>query len=455
MKLYNTLTNKKELFSSGENKVKMYVCGITPYAESHLGHAMSSVIFDVIRRYLEFKGYEVTHIQNFTDIDDKMIYAASQLDKSPSELAEENINVYLNQMRKLNVLPAKSYPRATHDIPKIIEVIESLISNGFAYSIDGDVYFSVRQFKEYGKLSNRNLDNLIAGARVEIDEKKQDVLDFALWKHRKPNEPFWQSPWGPGRPGWHIECTAMAIDYLGKTIDIHGGGSDLIFPHHENEIAQSESWTKENPFAKFWVHNGLLQFGENKMSKSDGNIVTITEVLQKFSSDAIRLFFLSSHYHSPIVYNSESISAQERALLRLRTALNSRSETENNPLDPSPYRNRFIEAMDDDLNTPRALATLFELAKDINKLKEENCSVKQAQLVLMELANILGITLKNQTQKPETESSQYIQLLVNIRSDLRGIGQYDLADKIRIELSNVGITLEDTSQTTKWKKDPT
>lgn len=455
MKLYNTLTNKKELFSPNENKVKMYVCGITPYAESHLGHAMSSVIFDVIRRYLEFKGYEVTHIQNFTDIDDKMIYAASQIDKSPSELAEENINVYLSQMRKLNVLPAKSYPRATHDIPKIIEVIESLISNDFAYTVDGDVYFSVRQFEEYGKLSNRNLDNLIAGARVEIDEKKRDVLDFALWKHRKPDEPFWQSPWGPGRPGWHIECTAMAIDYLGKTIDIHGGGSDLIFPHHENEIAQSESWTKETPFAKFWIHNGLLQFGESKMSKSDGNIVTITEVLQRFSSDAIRLFFLSSHYHSPIVYNSESISAQERALLRLRTALNSREKTKNSPLDPSPYRNRFIEAMDDDLNTPRALATLFELAKDINKLNEENCSVEQAQVVLMELANVLGITLKNRTQKPETESSKYIQLLVDIRSDLRDVGQYDLADKIRIKLSDMGITLEDTSQTTEWKRDST
>lgn len=455
MKLYNTLTNKKELFSPNENKVKMYVCGITPYAESHLGHAMSSVIFDVIRRYLEFKGYEVTHIQNFTDIDDKMIYAASQIDKSPSELAEENINVYLSQMRKLNVLPAKSYPRATHDIPKIIEVIESLISNDFAYAVDGDVYFSVRQFEEYGKLSNRNLDNLIAGARVEIDEKKRDVLDFALWKHRKPDEPFWQSPWGPGRPGWHIECTAMAIDYLGKTIDIHGGGSDLIFPHHENEIAQSESWTKETPFAKFWIHNGLLQFGESKMSKSDGNIVTITEILKRFSSDAIRLFFLSSHYHSPIVYNSESISAQERALLRLRTALNSREKTQNSPLDPSPYRNRFIEAMDDDLNTPRALATLFELAKDINKLNEENCSVEQAQVVLMELANVLGITLKTQTQKPETESSKYIQLLVDIRSDLRDVGQYDLADKIRIKLSDMGITLEDTSQTTEWKRDST
>ena len=452
MKLYNTLTGNREEFSTSDGKVRMYVCGITPYSASHIGHAMSSVAFDIVRRYLEFKGYEVIHVQNFTDIDDKMITTAANQGITIGELAERNIQAYLDEMDTLNVLRAHNYPRATQEIPKILDIIESLIEKGYAYPMSGDVYFRVKADEDYGKLSHRSLDSLMAGARVEIDENKEDAMDFVLWKGQKPGEPAWDSPWGPGRPGWHIECSAMSLVYLGETVDIHGGGQDLIFPHHENEIAQSESYTDKEPFARFWMHNGLLRLGEDKMSKSLGNIISVHEVLQKYTPDAVRLFILSSHYRSPLVYNDQSIESQERALERLRNTVNISNEAEHGEtLNPLPYREHFIEAMDDDLNTPRALATLFDLSRDINRGHEEGRAISDAQATLRELAGVLGLTLKESGSASDGDIGPLVELLIEIRSDLRGVKQYDLADKIRNRLTELEITLEDKAQGTEWK----
>ena len=452
MKLYNTLSGKKEEFSAPNSKVRMYVCGITPYSASHVGHAMFAVVFDVVRRYLEFKGYEVRHVQNFTDIDDKMIRAANVMGISTGELAERNIQAYLEEMDALNVLRAHLYPRATEDIPTILEMIEGLVQRGFAYAVDGDVYFRVRKNEDYGKLSRRSLDSMMAGARVEINENKEDVMDFALWKGQKPGEPAWDSPWGPGRPGWHIECSAMSIAHLGEAVDIHGGGRDLIFPHHENELAQAESLTGTKPFARFWLHNGMLEFGEDKMSKSLGNIVPVEDALKRFSPDALRLFFLSSHYRSPLVHSERNVEAQERAAMRLRIALKPGETTgpETAP-DPQPFKGRFVEAMDDDLNTPRALAALFDLAKEINRGREEGRNVAHAQEALRKLAGVLGLRLRESEPKAREDIAHLVELLVEIRSDLRSARRYDLADKIRQRLDDLGVTLEDTPRGTEWQ----
>ena len=453
MRLYNTLTGTREEFATADGKVRMYVCGITPYSASHLGHAMSSVAFDVVRRYLEFKGFEVIHVQNFTDVDDKMIVAAAENGTSMSELAEANIEAYLDEMDELGVLRAHHYPRATGEIDKIIEMIGALEDKDCAYAVGGDVYFRVSSDADYGKLSRRSLDSLMAGARVEIDESKEDVMDFALWKAQKPGEPCWDSPWGPGRPGWHIECSAMSLAYLGETVDIHGGGQDLVFPHHENEIAQSESYTDSEPFARFWLHNGLLRLGEDKMSKSQGNIISIREALGKYSGEALRLFILSSHYRSPLVYNDGAVEAQERALDRLRNALvlDAGADTDGSVVDATPFRERFVEAMDDDLNTPRALAALFDLARSINRGHEEGTGISGAQSELRELAGILGLTLAAPDRGEAADVERYVGLLVEVRSALREARQYALADRIRDGLTELGVTLEDKPQGTTWR----
>ena len=450
MKIHNTLSGKTEYFEAVDGKVNMYVCGITPYSASHIGHAMMSVIFDVVRRYLEFKGYDVRHIQNFTDIDDKMILAANSTGIDVADLAESNITDYLAEMDALNVARAHEYPRATAEIGKITEIIAKLIEKGYAYPVAGDVYFRVNQDEDYGKLSNRDLDGLIAGARVEVDERKEDAVDFALWKSQKPGEPAWDSPWGMGRPGWHIECSAMAIKYLGSSIDIHGGGRDLIFPHHENEIAQSESFTDEVPFSRFWMHNGMLRLGEDKMSKSIGNIVTVSEALSSYSPDALRLFFLSSHYRAPLLYTEANVAGQERALERLKNAVRPASAASvGSTIDASPAKAQFVEAMDDDFNTPRALAAMFDLAREINRGKDEGADVLGAQDTLRELSGVLGISLDGTAET--SGAGPFVQMLVNVRTELRAARQFDIADSIRDRLSELGVTIEDTPEGTEWR----
>ena len=450
MKLYNTLTRRIEEFSVQDQKINMYVCGITPYAPSHLGHAMCAIVFDIARRYFEFRGFNVRHITNFTDIDDKMIVAASEEGIEVSELAERNIQAYISELNRLNVLPATEFPRATHEISSIIGIIEGLLDKEFAYEVDGDVYFRVKNDGDYGKLSNRRLEDLVSGARLDLDDAKEYPGDFALWKSQKPGEPAWDSPWGKGRPGWHIECSAMSISYLDKSIDIHGGGLDLVFPHHENEIAQSESFTDVVPFARFWMHNGTLQYGQDKMSKSIGNVFTISSALERYSSDVLRMFFLGSHYRSPLTFNEENVKSQERALERLRTALNTQS-FEGTEMKYELYTSRFMEAMDDDLNTPRALAVLFDLARDINREAGNGLNVRESQKILESLAGVLGLTFKEEVLESSTEAAPFINLLVDLRSRLRNEKQFEIADQVRNQLSELGVAIEDSAEGTSWK----
>ncbi|MDH4299788.1 MAG: cysteine--tRNA ligase, partial [Dehalococcoidia bacterium] len=375
MKVFNTLAGQKEDFHPRGEVVTMYVCGITAYDESHIGHAMTYIIFDVIKRYLKFKGYKVKHVQNFTDIDDKIIERANRSGMPPAELANKYTDQYFANMDALNVERADVYPRATEEIPKVIEIIQGLLAKGYAYESDGSVYFRVRSFPRYGKLSHRNLSEMIP-KDANYEEKKEYPLDFALWKASKPGEPFWESPWGKGRPGWHIECSAMALKYLGDSIDIHGGGQDLVFPHHENEIAQSEGFTQETPFVRYWLHNGLMQLDKQKMSKSTGNLVSVKDALAHFSSDAIRLFVLGSNYRNPLTYSEQALEAGERGAERLRGALTPRANADERValLDAGPFEQKFVEAMDDDFNTAQAIAVLFELAKEINRGAEQGAN---------------------------------------------------------------------------------
>ncbi|MCJ7655948.1 MAG: cysteine--tRNA ligase [Dehalococcoidia bacterium] len=450
MKVFNTLTGQKEEFCPKGKTVNIYVCGVTVYDDCHIGHAMSYVLFDVIRRYLEFKGYKVKHVQNFTDIDDKIINRANQMGVSSSELAGKYIDEYFRDMDALNIKRVHVYPKATEEIPKIIEVIQGLITKEFAYESDGSVYFRVKNFPGYGKLSHQALDDMISRCSVE-EGKKEYPLDFALWKAAKPGEPFWPSPWGQGRPGWHIECSAMALKYLGKSLDIHGGGQDLIFPHHENEITQSESFTGVAPFAKYWLHNGLLQFGEDKMSKSLGNLITVKQALERYSADAIRLFIIGSHYRSPLTYSEESLKAAEVGMERLRQATRGGGSGGKGVLDSEPFRRRFIDSMDDDFNTAQAVAALFDLAREINRTREENYDVADAQNTLAELAKVLGFTLEEPT-RPPLDAEPLIQLLIEIRDELRKAKQWQLADMVRQRLIELGVALEDMPKGTVWKR---
>ncbi len=453
MKLYNTLSGTTETFRPIGDVVGMYVCGVTPYSPSHVGHALRAVVFDVARRHLEFRGHKVKHVENFTDIDDKMIQGAAAVGVSTHELAEGYIDMYLTEMDALNVKRAHLYPRATLEIPRIQEMIQVLVDKGMAYAVDGDVYFRVRESNDYGKLGRRDLDTMMAGARVEIDERKEDLMDFSLWKSQKPGEPAWVGPWGLGRPGWHIECSAMSLGYLGATVDIHGGGQDLVFPHHENEIAQTEAYTGGEPMARFWMHNGLMRLGGDKMSKSLGNLVTVGEALERFSSDALRLFFLSSHYRGPLTYSDEGVEGQERAAERLRNAVNLPGPSEpRHALDAGPFKRRFNEAMDDDLNTPRAIAVLFDLAHDINRAREEDRDVGAAQATVKELAGVLGLTLEEGGRDGSEEVGPLVELLIESRAELRAAKLYDKADQVRDRLADLGYLLEDTPRGTEWKR---
>ncbi len=452
MKLYDTLTRNKHDLTTPNDGIKMYVCGITPYAPSHVGHAMSYVYFDVLRRYLEYKGYKVQHVQNFTDIDDKIIDAATQAGIPAQTLADQFIHEYFQDMDALNILRANIYPQATQEIDKIIELLDGLINKGLAYPSSGDVYFRISNFSGYGKLSQRTLDGMMAGARVEVTGQKEHAMDFTLWKSAKPGEPSWDSPWGPGRPGWHIECSAMSLKYLGENLDIHGGGQDLIFPHHENEIAQSEGYTGLAPFSRFWIHNGLLQLNENKMSKSLGNLVTVRDALLQFSPDSLRMFFLSSHYRNPLSYSDDSITSQEKALERIRSTLNleRNSNSNKNHLNPEPFKTRFLSSMDDDLNTPQALGCLFDLVREVNTQYILGIDISAAQTTIVELGGLLGLTFQ-QPSRSNLEIDPYVDLLVEVREQLRAIKSFELADQVRSKLEELNIVLEDSSQGTRWK----
>jgi cysteinyl-tRNA synthetase len=451
MKIYNTLSAQKEEFKPTGSEIKMYVCGINPYADSHIGHAMSYIIFDVVRRYLEYRGYKVRHVENVTDIEDNIIAHANRLGIPVRELTDKYTIRYFEDMAALNILKPHFTPRATETIPEIIGTTHGLIDKGFAYAVGGDVYFRVRNMPDYGKLSHRTLDSMMAGARIEPSEAKEHPMDFVLWKAAKPGEPSWDSPWGKGRPGWHIECSAMSVKFLGEQIDIHGGGQDLIFPHHENEIAQSECFTGKKPFVRHWMHNGLLQLGAEKMSKSLGNLITIREALQKYTSDGIRIFILSSYYRSPLTYSEDAMGAAERGAERLRQTLASPGKTGGEKTDAAPFRQRFIEAIDDDFGTSQAIATLFDLAREINRGNDAGKDASEARATLVELAGVLGLTLK-EPEQVLSDAGPFIELLIATRKRLREAKQFQLADEIRNKLTEMGVALEDTPQGTVWKR---
>jgi cysteinyl-tRNA synthetase len=458
LRLHNTLSGSVEEFKPrNDNQVLMYVCGITPYADSHLGHAMSYIIFDTLRRYLEYRGYQVKHVQNYTDIDDKLIARAESEGRSVQDIADEYSADFTKSIKDLNVLPAHVYPRATQEIPAIIEMIEGLIAKGFAYpsppkagTESRDVYYRVEKKADYGKLAKRSLDSMLAGARIEPLEGKENPMDFTLWKAAKPGEPSWDSPWGAGRPGWHIECSAMSYRHLGPQIDIHGGGYDLVFPHHENEIAQTEAFTGKVPFANFWIHNGLMQLGDQKMSKSIGNLINMREAIDTYGGDAIRVFVLSSGYRSPLTYSQDAMAAGKTGAERLRTAAEADDDGSGDPVDAAPFKERFLAAMDDDLNTSQAIGVLFDLAREINRGRDAGHSVAEAQTTLRELAGVLGLRLEA-TAQDTMGAAPFIELLISLRKELREAKQYQLADRIRDGLGELDIVLEDGAGGTTWK----
>jgi cysteinyl-tRNA synthetase len=451
----NTLTRQLEDFEPQGGIVTMYVCGITPYDESHIGHAMSYIVFDVLKRYLQWRGHTVKHVQNFTDIDDRIIERANRLKISTDELVERFIRMYMDDMRDLNVLPADVYPHATREVPEMIEIIRGLIEKGYAYEATSpqsewsDVYYRVSAKQDYGKLSHRTQESLLAGARVETGEHKENPADFALWKGAKAGEPSWDSPWGKGRPGWHIECSAMSLKYLGERIDIHGGGEDLIFPHHENEIAQTEAFTGATPFVRYWLHNAWVKMGEEKMSKSLGNFITIRDGLKRVGGDGLRLWVLTSHYRKPLTFSEDTLDAAKAGADRLRTAARATGADGDGAIDLAVFRDRFTAAMDDDLNTPQALAVLFDLAKEVNRARDEGRGIAAPQGLLLELADVLGLRLEQAEQA--IEAAPFIELLVQIRTELRAAKQWQLADRVRDGLAALHIVLEDGPQGTEWK----
>jgi len=460
LQIYNTLARKKEDFQTIESdKVRMYVCGPTVYDKAHVGHAMSALVFDIIRRYLEHRGYDVRHIMNYTDVDDKIIQRAYVKKMDPFELAEQYISEYVRHMQELNVLPATFNPRATGEIGNIIELIEGLVEKGFAYEVEGDVYFRVNKFEEYGKLSGRKVEDMRSGSRIDVDERKESPLDFALWKAAKEGEPYWDSPWGKGRPGWHIECSAMSLSHLGEQIDIHGGGNDLVFPHHENEIAQSEAFSGRK-FARYWVHNGMLQLSGEKMSKSLGNLVTIEEFLDEHPADVLRMMVLNSGYRSPLTFNDEVIEQTENALDRIHSALKpALPDAEGLPdKDMEKLRGQiqidregFESAMDDDFNTAGALGHVFSLVRAINQARMDGADESQlgeAQKALRELTGIFGLTLSE--KETEHEADSFISLLVEIRTEIRKQKMWELSDLIRDRLAELGVQVEDTKSGSTW-----
>lgn len=462
LRIYNTLTHRKEDFQTIEpNQVRLYVCGVTVYNDAHVGHAMSALVFDIIRRYLEYRGYKVKHVMNYTDVDDKIINRANQLGEEPIKLAERYIKDYDQNLRDLNILPPTKAPRVTGTMKEIQDMVKGLVDKGYAYAApNGDVYFRVTRDKDYGKLSGRKLEDMQAGARIEVDEQKENPMDFALWKGAKPGEPSWDSPWGKGRPGWHIECSAMNLAEFGAQIDIHGGGNDLIFPHHENEIAQSESYTGK-PFARYWIHNGMLQLGGEKMSKSLGNIISIKEFLSQRDADVMRMLVLSGNYRAPLLFNDETLDAAEKSLDRLKSGLRPGAPSAKglspeaaSALDAQAEQTKsaFTDAMDDDFNMSLAMAALHELVKAINTARDNGATdeqLKTAQAALRELTGVFGLRL--QEKKGSGDADKFVDLLVEVRGEVRKQKLWPLSDMIRDKLKELGVSIEDSKDGTTWR----
>ena len=465
--IHNTLTNKKEEFVPLEKgKVKMYVCGVTVYDDIHMGHARSMIVFDMVARYLRYSGYEVTHVTNFTDVDDKIIIRARENNVEPLELSRSYIDAYFRDIEKLGIKKADIYPKASESMDDIISMVQTIIDNGYGYvSEDGSVYFSVNKVKDYGRLTNHKIEDLESSGRVDVDDPKRDQKAFAVWKAAKPGEISWDSPWGKGRPGWHIERSAMIKHHLGDTIDIHGGGNDLIFPHHENEILQTEAATGKQ-LAKYWMHNGMLVVKgkgmsmEEKMSKSKGNFFRVRDVAEKYDSHEIRFFFLNTHYMSPLIYGEEQFEESKAALKRLwnnyrelQAYLRNAGGTDDAEAFVKESKEEFIKAMDDDFNTCDAIKVLFSMARTSNKMiAEKTLSKKGAEniIALMEdFDKVLGILPED---KKDDSMDSVMQILIDVRSELRKKKVYDLADMIRDRLTEAGIQLEDSADGVKWKK---
>jgi len=473
MKLYNTMTNKIEEFKTiEENKVKMYVCGPTVYNYIHLGNARPIVVFDTLARYFKYKGMEVDYVQNFTDVDDKIINKSIEEGISASEVSEKYIKCFFEDINRLNILESVKRPKVTENMAEIIEIIQKLIDNGFAYEKDGDVYFEVKKYKDYGKLSNQKIEELELGARIDVSEIKKNPMDFALWKKKKKEgEPFWESPWGQGRPGWHIECSAMAKKYLGDTFDIHGGGQDLVFPHHENEIAQSKCAYHGN-FANYWLHNGFIQINGDKMSKSLGNFFLLREILEKFSGNVVRLFILSTHYRKPINFSFENMADTKKALQNIVKSMNkfedivekykNEKTADIKNLDFSQkideFDKKFEEAMDEDMNTPQALATIFDQIRETNKFisvnKDELSTIyaeieKSYESLKRKIGNVFGIEIEMENSAKEEDgenmelTKKLIELLIKLRSEARSEKNFKLSDEIRDELKVLGVEIKD------------
>ncbi|MGA2192620.1 MAG: cysteine--tRNA ligase [Nitrospirota bacterium] len=502
LRVYNTLSGEKEDFRPlNDARVGIYACGVTVYDHSHLGHARGAVIFDVVRKYLRHKGFSVTYARNFTDVDDKIIKRAAETGMTWKEVAEKYTDEYIKDMQKLGVDRPDLEPRATDYIPEIVNLVKTLVDKGYAYASGDDVFFSVRKFPGYGKLSKKPLDDMMAGARVDVNEQKNDPLDFVLWKKSKPGEPSWDSPWGPGRPGWHIECSAMSTKLLGDTFDIHGGGMDLTFPHHENEIAQAEAATGK-PFVKYWMHNGFVNINREKMSKSLGNFFTIKEILDKYEPEAVRLFLLSTHYRNPIDFSDQSLKDSKAAIDRYYTMMEGLEEAIGKDYPPRPvksdelspavrefygkiatFKERFEEAMDDDFNTASAIGAVFELVREINRITTDKALLNrgayirdvlaEARDALKEASKILNlfmvepgewfrgerlsITLPSFeisiTGGPnEALSSEQIQSLIDGRNAARASKDWKKADEIRDKLAQAGVELLDGPEGTKWRR---
>ncbi|MCX7710313.1 MAG: cysteine--tRNA ligase [Clostridia bacterium] len=466
MKIYNTLTRKKEEFKPVDpNEVKMYSCGPTVYNYFHIGNARPFIIFDTLRRYLEYRGYNVKFVQNFTDIDDKMIKRANEEGITVQELADRFIQEYFKDAKGLGIKEASVHPRATENIDAIIDIIKKLEEKGHAYAVNGDVYFNTKSFEPYGKLSHQSLEDLELGSRIDVDDRKKDPMDFALWKAQKPGEPAWDSPWGKGRPGWHIECSAMSMRYLGETIDIHSGGQDLIFPHHENEVAQSEAATGK-PFANYWMHNGFINVNNEKMSKSAGNFFTVRDIVEKFDYEVIRFFMLSAHYRSPINFSAELLEQAKNGLERIYNCLDNLTYLKEHAGSAQmtgqeselvkklgEMKQKFNDAMDDDLNTADAIAAIFDIVKEVNSnvTTSSNPSVEVIDYcysLIRELGGVLGIAQKEKSNSLDAE----VEDLINQRQQARKDKNWKAADEIRDKLKAMGIVLEDTPQGVKWKK---